>query len=54
MVSSIKPINIILFDGYILAFLYLAITWQYIDCGTHSNIWQLIYYLILFVRLLID
>lgn len=39
MISSIKPINIILLDTYILAILYLAITWKYINCGTNSNIW---------------
>lgn len=54
MISSLKPINLILFDTYILAILYLAITWQYINCNTHSNIWQLFYYLILLLRLLID
>ena len=54
MITSLKPINLILFDTYILAILYLAITWKYICCNTSSNVWELFYYLILLVRLLID
>lgn len=54
MISSLKPINLILFDTYILAVLYLAITWQYINCNTNSNVWQLFYYIVLFLRLFID
>lgn len=54
MITSLKPINLILFDTYILAILYLAITWKYIGCNTSSNVWELFYYLILLVRLLID
>ena len=54
MVSSIKPINIILVDTYFLALMYLFITWRYINCGTNSNIWELFYYLVLLARLFID
>jgi hypothetical protein len=54
MVTSIKPINIILVDTYFLGLLYLFITWQYINCNTNSNIWELFYYLVLLLRLVID
>jgi hypothetical protein len=54
MVSSLKPINLILFDTYVLALIYLALTWKYIDCNTKSNVWELFYYLVLIGRLLID
>ena len=37
MISSIKPINIILLDTYFLGLLYLAITWKDINCNTNSN-----------------
>lgn len=54
MITSLKPINIILFDTYILGILYLAISWEYINCNTNSNIWELFYYLLLIIRLVID
>lgn len=54
MISSIKPINIILLDTYFLGLLYLAITWQYIGCNTNSNVWELVYYVVLVARLVID
>lgn len=54
MVTSIKPINIILVDTYFLGLIYLFITWQYINCNTNSNIWELFYYLVLLLRLVID
>lgn len=54
MISSIKPMNIILLDTYFLGLLYLAITWKDINCNTNSNIWELFYYLVLLARLLID
>lgn len=54
MISSIKPFNLLLLDTYILALIYLFIKWTLIDCGTHSNIWQLFYYIVLILRLVID
>lgn len=53
-INNLKPINIILFDTYLIALFYLIFTWQYVDCNTNSNIWQLFFYLILFARLVID
>ena len=54
MISSIKPFNLLLFDMYFLCILYLFIKWNLINCGTHSNVWQLFYYIVLVLRLLID
>ena len=54
MLTTLKPLNIILFDTYMLAILYLALTWKYINCSTNSNIWELFYYIVLFLRLFID
>ena len=54
MFSSLKPINIILFNTYIIALIYLLMTWNYVSCGTSSGYWELFFYLILFARLFID
>ena len=54
MIKTLKPFNLLLFDSYILALLYLFITWNKINCGLHCNIWQLFYYLVLFARLVFD
>ncbi len=54
MVNSLKPINLIFFDSYVLFVIYLAMNWATIDCSRYSNIWQLFYYIVLILRLGID
>lgn len=54
MISSLQPFNLLLFDMYFLAFLFLFINWNSVNCGTHSNVWQLFYYIVLTARLVFD
>ena len=54
MVNNLKPINLIFFDSYVLFIIYLGMNWEMINCSTYSNIWQLIYYIVLLLRLGID
>ena len=54
MVNSLKPVNLIFLDSYVLFIIYLAFNWESINCQTNSNVWQLFYYIILILRLLID
>ena len=54
MSNSLKPINLIFFDSYVLFIIYLAVNWNAINCSTYSNIWQLCYYVVLVLRLGID
>lgn len=54
MISSIKPLNLLLADAYALAIIYLLIKWSVTECNTYSNVWEFFYYLTLVLRLIAD
>lgn len=53
MITSIKPMNLVLFNTYTVLLVFLSLNWQNSSCEISSNIWELFYYIILYSRLLI-
>jgi hypothetical protein len=51
IINTLEPVNIILFNIYIIMLLQIALNWSFADCGTGSNIFQLIFVITMLLRL---
>lgn len=51
-VTTLDPLNIILFNIYLVMILQLALNWESSDCGTKSYLYQLGFIILMTLRLL--
>lgn len=52
MVSSLEPVNILLMNLYFIMTLQLALNWESANCNTHSNLFQLVFIIVLVARVI--
>jgi hypothetical protein len=53
-IKKIKPQNIIIFNFYLILTIQLLFNWSVMSCNNYVSIWQLIFLIILYGRLLAD
>jgi hypothetical protein len=53
LIQTLEPINIILTNLYVIIMLQLVLNWSVANCGTYSNVFQLIFILTMIWRVVI-
>lgn len=54
MIKTLRPLNILLVNLYVIMFLQLFLNWNFTGCQTFSNVWALCIYILLVLRIVID
>jgi hypothetical protein len=53
-INKLEPHNIVFANLYVIMLFQICMNWKASNCGTSSNIWQLLLLLTAFARLIID
>lgn len=51
---KIKGQNILLFNFYLILTIQLLFNWQHTSCNNHTNLWKLVFLMVLYGRLMGD
>ena len=54
MINTLQPLNIILFNIYLIMTLQLLLNWSEASCNHHSNLFQLVFIITMITRLILQ